>query len=82
MFFLNWKPHKWSIGIKPLPFVYDYKKAVSLKDDDGNPRICISDDDWAASNIQGHVTQEHPSLTNPTINALVSKSLIESCAYH
>lgn len=70
MFFIDWKPHKWSIGIKPLPFVYEYNKASALNDDHGNPLICIPRAEWAASNIQGHVTQEHPSLSNPTINSL------------
>lgn len=73
MFFLDWKPHKWSVGIKHLPFVYEYKKAKELKDEDGESLLCIPASDWPSSNIQGHVTQGHPASDTakyPTYNSM------------
>ncbi|XP_076822115.1 uncharacterized protein LOC143468667 [Clavelina lepadiformis] len=66
LFFIDWQPYEWTVGLKTLPFNFDYGKVTSLKDPfNDEPLICDHD---KASFLTGHATQQHAVVNEPVVN--------------
>nr|XP_002131199.1 uncharacterized protein LOC100179133 [Ciona intestinalis] len=68
LLFINWKPYNWTVGLKALPFDYDYSAALNARNNN-KPLICPHHSDIAAQ-LSGHITADHPLIKIPTITDL------------
>uniref|UniRef100_H2Z2U5 Uncharacterized protein n=1 Tax=Ciona savignyi TaxID=51511 RepID=H2Z2U5_CIOSA len=67
LFFIDWKPYNWTVGLKALPFQYDYTIAKSRMIN-GKRLICPDTD--PSSLLSGHITSQHPLINEETVNDL------------